>query len=249
MIQTMKWLRRVLTIGLIVLLIAALGFLVWALWVPAPMPAALAALESDERVQVTTGDWLVFTPMTQPVTSGFIFYPGGRVDGRSYAPAARAIAAAGHLVVIPSMPLNLAVFAPNRAVEVQAAYPTITTWGIGGHSLGGAMAASFVFRQAGTVDTLVLWASFPAENQSLADRTALTVASIYGTLDGLATVDEIEQSRSLLPPDTTFVPIVGGNHAQFGWYGDQRGDNPATISRVEQQEQAVNATLEALNIR
>lgn len=242
----MKWLWRVLAVGLTVFLVAVAGFLVWALWTPAPMPAAMAALESDEQVQVTTGDWLVFTPMTQPVTSGFIFYPGGRVDGRSYAPAARLIATAGHLVVIPSMPLNLAVFAPNRAAEVQAAYPAITDWAIGGHSLGGAMAASFVFGQAGAVDTLVLWASYPAQNQSLADRTDLTVTSIYGTLDGLATVDQIEQSRPLLPLDTTFVPIEGGNHAQFGWYGDQRGDNPATISRAEQQEQAVNATLTAL---
>ena len=72
-----------------------------------------------------------------------IFYPGGRVDPRSYAPAARAIAAQGYLAVITPMPLNLAVFTPGRAAQVIAAYPEIHTWAIGGHSLGGAMAANF----------------------------------------------------------------------------------------------------------
>jgi hypothetical protein len=38
------------------------------------------------------------------------------------------------------------------------------------------------------------------------------------------------------------VPIEGGNHAQFGWYGFQDGDNAATISRV----QVVRATLAQL---
>ncbi len=70
--------------------------------------------------------------------------------------------------------------------------------------------------------------------------------SVYGTLDGLATGEKIEASRALLPADTTWAPIAGGNHAQFGWYGDQAGDNPAAISRIEQQNQIVAATLALL---
>jgi hypothetical protein len=46
----------------------------------------------------------------------------------------------------------------------------------------------------------------------------------------------------LLPTDATFVPIQGGDHAQFGWYGPQPGDNPASISREIQQAQIVQAT-------
>lgn len=240
------WLRRILIILLVAVVVAIAGFVGWALWVPAPMPEALAALESDTQVQVTTDGWLVFEPITQPVTSGLILYPGGRVDARAYAPAARAIAAAGHRVVITPMPLNLAVFAPGRAQEVIDAYANVTDWAIGGHSLGGAMAANFVHANPAAVDALVLWASYPAANNSLADRADLGVTSIYGTLDGLATVDKIEASLALLPPDARFVPIEGGNHAQFGWYGEQAGDNPATISRAEQQAQIVEATLVAL---
>ena len=72
------------------------------------------------------------------------------------------------------------------------------------------------------------------------------MTSIYGTRDGLTTGDKIEASRPLLPPDTAWVAIEGGNHAQFGWYGPQSGDNPATISREDQQAQIVAATLALL---
>ena len=72
------------------------------------------------------------------------------------------------------------------------------------------------------------------------------ITSIFGTLDGLATVEKIDTSRPLLPAQTLFVAMDGGNHAQFGWYGDQPGDNPATLSREAQQAQIVAATMDLL---
>ncbi len=65
-------------------------------------------------------------------------------------------------------------------------------------------------------------------------------------MDGLATIDKIDLSRSLLPADTTWLSIEGGNHAQFGWYGDQSGDNPAKISRTTQQDQIISGTISLL---
>jgi hypothetical protein len=62
----------------------------------------------------------------------------------------------------------------------------------------------------------------------------------------LAAPETIDASRSLLPPDTQWTAIEGGNHAQFGWYGPQPGDNQATITREEQQAQIVAATLQLL---
>ena len=70
--------------------------------------------------------------------------------------------------------------------------------------------------------------------------------SVFGSEDGLATGKKIEASKQLLPPDTIWVKIEGGNHAQFGWYGDQAGDNVATVSREEQQEQTISATIKML---
>jgi hypothetical protein len=233
---------------LVALLVPALslgGFVLWAQTTPPPMPEALAALESDSLVQVTTGPWLVFEPAKEEPNAGLVLYPGGRVDPRSYAPAARAVAREGHLVVIVPMPLNLAVFSSDAAADVIAAYPEVSRWAIGGHSLGGAMAARFAYAHPAEVQGLVLWAAYPDSSNDLSARD-LTVTSIYGTLDGLATTEKIDASRPLLPPTTQWVSIEGGNHAQFGWYGAQSGDNPATISREEQQTQVIDATLELL---
>ncbi|CAN5787503.1 hypothetical protein BH10CHL1_BH10CHL1_31020 [soil metagenome] len=242
-----RWRRVRLVLYSLLLMIAltAVGFVVWATWIPAPMPEALAALQSDAQVQVTTENWLVFQPISQTIKGGLIIYPGGRVDPRAYAPAAHAIADAGYLVIIPPMPLNLAVLAPDRADQIIAAHPEIKIWAIGGHSLGGTMAAAYVYQHS-TIKTLVLWAAYPASNNALTSRNDLIVTSLYGTHDGLATPDKIAASHALLPPATTWAPIEGGNHAQFGWYGPQSGDNTATITRAAQQAQIITATLTAL---
>ena len=218
------------------------SFLVWAETPLGPMPEALAALESDAQVQVEQGEWYIFRPTGSTPDYGVIIYPGGRVDPRSYAPMAHALAREGYLAIIVPMPFNLAVFNPGAATEVIAAFPEIADWSVGGHSLGGAMAANFVQYNPAAIAGLFLWAAYPASGDDLSDGN-MSVISIYATLDGLMTGEEVEASRPLLPPDTTWVPIEGGNHAQFGWYGDQPGDNPATISREDQQAQILEAMI------
>jgi pimeloyl-ACP methyl ester carboxylesterase len=236
------WIIRLL--GLLAVLAA--GFAWWGLTPSKPMPEALAALRSDNQVTIQKDHWLVFTPMDGQPETGFIIYPGGHVDYRAYAPAARAIAAKGYLVVIVPMPLNLAVMDPDEALKVLEAYPGIKNWAIGGHSLGGAMAAHFIFKNPKVVEGLILWASYSASNEDLS-KLDIKVISISGTLDGLSTPEKIEDSRKRLPVDTTWIRIEGGNHAQFGWYGDQSGDNPASISRQEQQNQIISATIQFLD--
>ncbi len=229
-----------------ILLAVVVGFVAWGSIIPAPMPEALAALQSDGQINVTTEPWLVFQPTQSTPTTGLIIYPGGRVDPRAYAPQAHAIAENGYLVVIIPMPLNLAVFGTGRASSVIQAYPEIEKWVIGGHSLGGSMAASYAYNHTDQIDGLVLWASYPANSNNLS-QNSIETTSISASLDGLSTQDKIAASHSLLPQDTTWVQIQGGNHAQFGWYGDQPGDNPATISREDQQAQIVQSTLDLLN--
>ncbi len=224
------------------------GFVIWAESTADPMLEAQRALETPagaDNVLVVTTDWLTFRPMDQEPSTGLILYPGGRVEPAAYAPAAREIAAEGYLVVVVPMPLNLAVIAPGRASRVITAFPYMEHWAIGGHSLGGAMAARFAHQNPSTVDGLSLWASYPAEGNDLSDRDIL-VTSVYGTQDGLATPDEVRASRSLLPENTEWVQIDGGNHAQFGWYGPQDGDQPATVSREAQQQLVVAASVALL---
>ena len=237
----MKRLRMVLLGVLVVVILAGGAFVVWAETPLGPMPEAVAALQSDAAVDVQTEPWLVFTPVGQKPTVGLIFYPGGRVDARSYAPPARSIAAQGYLVVIPPAPLNLAVFAPDVAADVMAAHPEIERWFVGGHSLGGAMAASFAFNNPDDVAGLVLWASYPAGNNDFSQRPDFPILSVFGSVDmGL---EGIEASRSLLASTVQWMEIEGGNHAQSGWYGPQPGDPDATIPREAQQAQMIDATL------
>ena len=244
--MTMRILKIIVVVVVSALVLAFAGFAVWAYTPLGPMPEALAALQSDDQVMVETSPWFTFTPRNGNTSTAFILYPGGRVDPRSYAPTARAIAEQGFLVVIPPMPFNLAVFDANVAAENMNEHLEIIHWAIGGHSLGGAMAASFTGSQPEMVEALVLWAAYPAEGNDLSGLTDQIMSSIFATNDGLATIADIDASRPLLPPDTRWLEIRGGNHAQFGWYGPQSGDGEATISRAEQQEQVVAGTVGAL---
>lgn len=235
----MKILRYVF-FGLIAVPLA--GFLVWAWTPPGPAPEALAALRSGPRVQVSLDDYIVFQPADRTPSTGLLFYPGGRVDYRSYAAPLQRIAAEGYLVILLPVRLNLAIVDSRAADRARPAFPSIERWAVGGHSLGGVAAALYASGQ-GQVDGLVLWAAYPADD-ALADST-IPVLSVYGTLD-MAGLSAFEEARPLLPADTQYVVIQGGNHAQFGDYGIQAGDEPAQISRAEQQGQAVEATVRFL---
>ena len=234
------WRKRVV-LGLFFLLILAGS--VFALWANNSYPLmqkALAALEPDQNIQASQQPWIIFQPVHIEPTTGIIFYPGARVDARSYAPTLRNLAQEGYLTVIVPMPLNLAFTGINKAEAVMEAYPEIQTWVLGGHSLGGAMAANYAYNNPGKLAGLILYASYPAENNRLADRD-LPVFSIYGDLDFGA--ERMAASPQLLPADALFVVIEGGNHAQFGYYGLQPGDGIATISREDQQAQILRHTL------
>jgi hypothetical protein len=237
--------RKVILVFLVVVAIAGAGFIVWAETPLGPMTEALQALNSDANVKVTADDWLVFQPVNASTSTGFIFYPGGRVDYRSYAPLAHDVAADGFLVVVVHMPLNLAVFSPNAAQGVIDDHPEITRWAVGGHSLGGSMAAQFASSAPTSVKALILLESYPASGNDLSGKQ-LQVLTIHGSRDGLVSSAQIDDSLKQLPQGTVRVEIQGGNHAQCGWYGPQPGDMDATISRVEQQSQIVQATVEFL---
>jgi hypothetical protein len=235
--------KRLLLVVVILLMFTVIGFVVWASSPSAPMPETQTALQSDAQVEVTSDQWAVFRPTKVELTTGFIFYPGGHVDFRAYAPQLRAIADQGYMVVVAPMPLNLAIFGVNEAADVMKDFPEIQHWAVGGHSLGGSMAARFVQANPSAVEGLVFWASYAD-----VDLTGFSgfVTSIYGTRDGLATLEKINAAAHFLPADTVSVAIEGGNHAQFGWYGPQSGDNEAEITRAEQQTQTVQATVDLL---
>jgi dienelactone hydrolase len=236
-------LALVLLLGALLVVVGGALFLA-----PQPLlPEATAALASTDAVTYADeGDWLAFTPTGSSVdggTTGFIFYPGAKVPAAAYAPAAQVIAAAGHPTFIAEMPLNLAILDGNAAADIQAAHPDVTRWVLGGHSLGGVMAAGYAGDHPDSVDGLALWAAYPSGDISGAE---LISSSIYGTLDAGADRMTSAETKATLPTSTTFVAIEGGNHEQMGWYTGQPNDPPATISREEQQARVVAATLDVL---
>ena len=235
------WIKRIVLALLALFIIATAGFVIWAENPLPAMPEAIAALKSEADVIVFTKKWMVFSPTNLETKTGVIIYPGGRVDPRAYAPLAKEIARAGYLVVLPPMPLNLAFTGVNVADEIMAANPNIEHWYVGGHSLGGSMAAEYVAANPDKVDGLFLWASYSAEGTDLSAIPNLKVLSIYGTEDGGAAGIRLSKERS--PADTVWVEMQGGNHAQFGWYGVQPGDGVATISREKEQALILDATL------
>ncbi len=226
------------------LIVGVVGFLWWAQ--PQPLlPEATAALASTPGATFTQGadGRLTYAPTGVAPTTGLVLYPGGKVPPAAYAPQARALAEQGYLVAIVPVPFNLAVFGIDAAKAVIDDHPEIDTWAVGGHSLGGSMAAQFIDAHPGLVDGLVLWASYSAADLS---DDGVRVASVYGTLDaGVASYTSPEH-LALLGSDVVLTPIEGGNHEQMGWYTGQPNDPPATISRDEQQRQVVDATLDLL---
>jgi predicted esterase len=210
-----------------------------------PLPEAIEALTSDEQVQVEEEPWLTFVPVQRIPDTGFIFYPGGRIDHQSYAHLMKAIAAEGYLVIVPEMPLNIAAFRPSIADKIVAAHPEIDRWVISGHSVGGAMAAQYTHTRSENIAGLVIWASYPPDSADLSGL-GIPVTLIYGSREPRVTDSSVAERQHLLPADTVFVRIEGGDHHQFGSYEIDPKDHLATISRDSQQQQILEATLSLL---
>ena len=222
-----RGLRALLLIFLLILLLTGIFFGYVSVYYPAD-ETALAALRSDGAVTVTQTEtgWFFDGPSE---SDALIFYPGGKVEETAYAPLLREIAEGQMDVFLLQVPFRLAVLSPNRAADVMGAYP-YENWYVGGHSLGGVMAADFAAKHAAELRGLILLASYPTEPLA----PALRVLSISGSEDGVLDRQKLEAGIQYLPAGTVIQVIPGGNHAQFGSYGPQTGDGTALISPTEQ---------------
>lgn len=194
-------------------------------------PEALVLLSRDLPgiTIVQDNDKIIFKP--ENVFSGLIFYPGGKVDHRAYAPLMVKLAQKGFFCVLMKMPLNFAFLNINAANDVYADFPEIEKWILAGHSLGGVMAACYASRNSAQLDGLVLLAAYSIYDLKTSGLRAL---SLYGSEDGVLNMDNYDKNRSKFPDDTVEIIVQGGNHAGFGSYGEQKGDGIAQISNEEQ---------------
>lgn len=164
-------------------------------------------------------------------STGIIFYPGGKVEHLAYEPLVMECAKYGYLCAVVDMPFNLAVFDVDRASLVLDKYPEIENWYIGGHSLGGAMAASYVSKNSDIFSGLILLGAYSTSDLS---KTSLKVISIYGSEDKVLNMDKYNKNKKNLPSSFSEKVIPGGCHSNFGMYGKQSGDGKCLISNADQ---------------
>lgn len=205
---------------------------------------AIAAFAPVDRITELKLDDGTLAYIPEKPAAGFIFYPGGKVEYTAYAPLMEACAAEGVLCVLVEMPFNLAVLDIDAAKGIQEQYPEIKNWYIGGHSLGGSMAASYLAEHTEEFEGLILLGSYSTADLS---EGAVEVLSVYGSEDKVLNREKYAESISNLPADFVEVVIEGGCHAYFGMYGSQNGDGTPTISNEEQISATVNLVLDFIS--
>ena len=189
---------------------------------------AFAPMSSVTRHTLEDGR-VAFEP--DGATTGLIFYPGGKVEYTAYQPLMAACAEQGILCVLVKMPFNLAVLDVNAADGIREKYPEIQRWYVGGHSLGGSMAASYLAKHTDEYDGLVLLGSYSTADLS---ETRLNVLSIFGSEDKVMNREKYDANKANLPSDFSEFVIDGGCHAYFGMYGAQDGDGTPSVSNQKQ---------------
>ena len=234
-----RWLRSGIA-GAALLLCT--GLLIGGIYAGQYYPAdktAQTALGSGENVTVVQMDygWLFDGPSE---TDALIFYPGGKVEETAYAPLLRRLAEQGMDACLVKMPLRLAVFGVNKADQVMKCHD-YARWVVGGHSLGGAMAASYAAKHASRLEGVAMLAAYPTE--ALDDQ--MRVVLIYGSEDGVLNRSKLEAAKRLVPDGGRIIELEGANHAGFGNYGNQKGDGRAAIPSEEQQRRTVEHLVQA----
>lgn len=231
--------------------LAGLAFTAWMIagFQAGELPAG--STESDGRVAVNaTSDGIEFRVRANPRNSGLIFLPGGMVDPAAYAPLMKRIAASGHPVHLLYLPLRCACTDSQvadlfRKIQSVMATEPATNWTLAGHSRGGMLASRFVHENGGRLAKLILIGTTHPRDFSLAG-ISIPVVKIYGTNDGVAPYAKMRQNQHLLPANTEWIGIEGGNHVQFGYYRHQLGDDAASMSREDQQLAVERALLGVL---
>lgn len=180
------------------------------------------------------GNLTILLPNT-PSGKGVIFYPGAKVEETAYLPLLEELRENGITCVLVKMPFHMAILNSGAANNIFEKLPEIKDWYIGGHSLGGAMASSYASKHQDKLGGLILLGAYIYGDIPV-DKTV----TIYGSNDHVLDKSKINYSKNI------FV-IEGGNHAQFGNYGEQKGDGEASITPDEQQKQTVEIILKFIN--
>lgn len=239
-----SWKKWLVGLGIVILLLFVSGYIFLRLNTYEASQEANDLLKHESVSQ--DGDWITVTP--DEIDGQIVFYQGGLVESAAYLPLAKMLSEEGYQVFIPEMPLNLAILDTDIIDEIIAANPSEKGWWLAGHSLGGASASIYTKENTEMIEGVIFLAAYPSDNSDLSD-SGLGVLSIAGSLDGIINTEQYEETKALLPEDTLYNEIEGGNHSNFGSYGFQEGDSKSEMSREEQQEETVQVISDFLKNR
>ncbi len=114
------------------------------------------------------------------------------------------------------MPFNLAIFGIGKAEKIMTLHD-YENWYIGGHSLGGAMAARFAADHTESLKGVILFAAYTTKTL----KEPLTVLSIFGSEDGVLNMDKVAEGRA----------FVCGEYKSSSSRAETTPDSAATASR------------------
>ncbi len=230
-------------IGWSVLLLVIIAFATILTWMLFPSRATAESLTEAKAVpgltlEETTEYYQLSNNGASTTDQALIFYPGAHVASNAYLAKLAPQAVRGVTVFVVKSPLQFAIFDPGAAGRIIAAHTGVKRWYVGGHSLGGVVACMYAKDHVSQLSGLFFFGSYCSGDIS---GTTLPVLSLGGSQDGLSTPAKIQAAKHLNPPSALYLVIPGADHADFGDYGKQFGDQPSTTTRLEVKQAITDA--------
>ena len=233
-----KILKRVILVIVLVFALLTVGLAIYSSTSYKSLPEMDIAIDALDLTSVTytEGRTSIKYEVTDPKMN-IIFIPGGLVEPDSYKYLAAGLALDGYNVTIVKVLFNLAILTPNSASRfIDKNLDNV----IIGHSLGGVV-ASMVASNHSEITKIVMMGSYPIKN--IDDKASLFITAEH---DDAMDQEKFDDSLKYVNAENIIFNIDGGNHAQFGWYGPQKGDGTAEMTTLEQQNIVIQQILQFL---
>ncbi len=161
--------------------------------------------------------------------TGFIFYPGAKVEPAAYS----YLADVNANVYIAEFPFDFAILNTDVAQDIIDDNSQVETWYIGGHSLGGVAASMYLEENPSTFKGIVYLASYPA---SMLEASVKQLA-IFGAEDEV--VGDYHEKLELFDDSAQIEILENANHSGFGTYGQQKGDSELSDDKLNVQREQI----------
>lgn len=183
-----------------------------------------------------------------------VLVPGGRVPRESYRWLGEALALRGVVTAVPEAPYDLAILdaarVPATAELLRSGRGLLSglvgpKLAVGGHSLGGVVAAAAAVD--GGFDALVLLAAYPASGDPV-ESLQIPSLSIAASRDCSAELDDVRAGWQRLPAPTILATVLGSTHYQFTASDEQdREDCPPEVTLDVAHQRIARVAAEFLN--